>query len=198
MEFFLSPDDLRHVPIETLLRIFYADEAGDALAAHGGSLRRLLHEPRAEYRTSQQTLRAAQEIVRRSLFEEMRERVVLTAPSAVREFLLSHYAGFQEERFLALWLDNQNRAICVDELFRGTISATAVYPREVVRHALAHNAAGVIFAHNHPSGLSEPSAADQAITSALKKALDLIDVRVLDHFVVGEGALMSFAERGML
>ena len=198
MEFFLSPDDLRHVPIETLLRVFYADEAGDALAAHGGSLRRLLHEPRAEYRTSQQTLRAAQEIVRRSLFEEMRERVVLTAPSAVREFLLSHYAGFQEERFLALWLDNQNRAICVDELFRGTISATAVYPREVVRHALAHNAAGVIFAHNHPSGLSEPSAADQAITSALKKALDLIDVRVLDHFVVGEGALMSFAERGML
>ena len=198
MEFFLSPDDLRHVPIETLLRVFYADEACDALAAHGGSLRRLLHEPRAEYRTSQQTLRAAQEIVRRSLFEEMRERVVLTAPSAVREFLLSHYAGFQEERFLALWLDNQNRAICVDELFRGTISATAVYPREVVRHALAHNAAGVIFAHNHPSGLSEPSAADQAITSALKKALDLIDVRVLDHFVVGEGALMSFAERGML
>ena len=198
MEFFLSPDDLRHVPIETLLRVFYADEAGDALAAHGGSLRRLLHEPRAEYRTSQQTLRAAQEIVRRSLFEEMRERVVLTAPSAVREFLLSHYAGFQEERFLALWLDNQNRAICVDELFRGTISATAVYPREVVRHALAHNAAGVIFAHNHPSGLSEPSAADQAITSALKKALDLIDVRVLDHFVVGEGAVMSFAERGML
>ena len=198
MEFFLSPDELRHVPIETLLRVFYADEAGDVLAAHGGSLRRLLQEPRAEYRASQQTLRTAQEIVRRSLIEEMRERVALTAPSAVREYLLSHYAGFQEERFLAVWLDNQNRAICVEELFRGTISATAVYPREVVRHALAHNAAGVIFAHNHPSGLSEPSAADHAITSALKKALELIDVRVLDHFVVGEGAVMSFAERGML
>ncbi len=198
MEFFLSPDDLRHVPIETLLQVFYADEAGDALAAHGGSLRRLLHEPRAKYRASQHTLRTAQEIVRRSLIEEMRERVALTAPSAVREYLLSHYAGFQEERFLAVWLDNQNRAICIEELFRGTIGATAVYPREVVRHALAHNAAGVVFAHNHPSGLSEPSAADQAITSALKRALDLIDVRVLDHFVVGEGVLMSFAERGML
>ena len=198
MEFFLSPDDLRHVPIETLLRVFYADEAGDALAAHGGSLRRLLHEPVAEYRTSQHTLQTAQEIVRRALIEEMRERVVLTSPSAVREYLLSHYSGFQEERFLAVWLDNQNRAICIEELFRGTISATAVYPREVVRHALAHNAAGVIFAHNHPSGLSEPSVADVTLTKALKNALELIDVSVLDHFVVGEGMVMSFAERGML
>lgn len=198
MEFFLSPDELRDVPTITLLQVFYSDDAGHALAGCDGSLRRLLNEPRAEYRAAQETLRAAHELVRRALIEEIRERPALDAPAAVRSFLMTHFAGFKEERFLALWLDGQNRVFEVEELFRGTVSQTAVYPREVVRHALARNALGVIFAHNHPSGKTDASAADQVLTSALKQALALVDVHVLDHVIIGDDSSFSFAERGML
>jgi DNA repair protein RadC len=99
---------------------------------------------------------------------------------------------------VGLFLDAQNHVIAVEELFSGTLSQTSVFPREVVRRALHHNAAGVIFAHNHPSGVAEPSHADETLTQALKEALALIDVRVLDHFVVGRGTTLSFAERGLL
>jgi DNA repair protein RadC len=104
----------------------------------------------------------------------------------------------QVEVFVGLFLDAQNRVIAVEELFSGTLTQTSVFPREVVRKALHHNAASVIFAHNHPSGVAEPSHADETLTQALKEALALIDVRVLDHFVVGRGATLSFAERGLL
>ena len=104
----------------------------------------------------------------------------------------------QRELFAVLWLDNQNRLIAYEELFQGTIDGASVYPREVVKQALARNAAAVILAHNHPSGVAEPSQADQRLTRRLQAALELVDIRVLDHLVVGEGEIVSFAERGLL
>ncbi len=143
-------------------------------------------------------LQAATELTRRVLAAEMKLGINLSSPTAVRDFLRLSIQNRQVEVFVGLFLDAQNQVIAVEELFSGTLTQTSVFPREVVRRALHHNAAGVIFAHNHPSGVAEPSHADEALTRALKEALALIDVRVLDHFVVGRGAAMSFAERGLL
>ena len=143
-------------------------------------------------------LRAATELTRRALVAEMKSGINLSSPTAVRDFLRLSIQNRQVEVFVGLFLDAQNRVIAVEELFSGTLTQTSVFPREVVRSALHHNAAGVIFAHNHPSGVAEPSHADETLTRALKEALALIDVRVLDHFVVGRGATLSFAERGLL
>ena len=143
-------------------------------------------------------LRAATELTRRALAAEMKSGINLSSPTAVRDFLRLSIQNRQVEVFVGLFLDAQNRVIAVEELFSGTLTQTSVFPREVVRSALHHNAAGVIFAHNHPSGVAEPSHADEILTRALKEALALIDVRVLDHFVVGRGAILSFAERGLL
>ena len=122
----------------------------------------------------------------------------LNSPRAVRDYLRLTFAEKEHEVFVTIFLDAQNRVIEVEEMFRGTLSQTSVFPREVVKAALRHNAAAVIFAHNHPSGVAEPSGADEALTVALKKSLALVDVRVLDHFIVGSGCVMSFAERGLL
>jgi DNA repair protein RadC len=143
-------------------------------------------------------LQAATELVRRALAAQMKSGINLSSPEAVRDFLRLSIQDRQVEIFLGLFLDAQNRVIAVEELFSGTLTQTSVFPREVVRTALHHNAAAVIFAHNHPSGVAEPSRADETLTQALKQALALIDVRVLDHFVVGRGATLSFAERGLL
>jgi DNA repair protein RadC len=143
-------------------------------------------------------LAAVLELARRALGEELRRRDVLASPAAVRDWLRLKLAGLPHEVFCALWLDAQNRLIAWDELFRGTLTQTSVYPREVVKRALACNAAAVILAHNHPSGVAEPSAADQALTRALKDALDLVDVKLLDHFVVAGREPLSFAERGLI
>jgi DNA repair protein RadC len=143
-------------------------------------------------------LQAATELTRRALAAEMKSGINLSSPTAVRDFLRLSIQNRQVEVFVGLFLDAQNRVIAVEELFSGTLTQTSVFPREVVRKALHHNAAGVIFAHNHPSGVAEPSRADESLTQALKEALALIDVRVLDHFVVGRGATLSFAERGLL
>ena len=128
----------------------------------------------------------------------IRNSDALSSPGAVRTFLRLKLAGLQHEVFYVIFLDAQNRVIQVEELFRGTLTQTSVYPREVVKAALRCNAAGVLFAHNHPSGVSEPSHADELLTSSLKAALALVDVRVLDHFVVGGAGVLSFAERGLL
>jgi DNA repair protein RadC len=121
------------------------------------------------------------------------------SPGAVREYLQLRLSHLEHEEFHALWLDAQNRVIAFDALFSGTLTQTSVYPREVVKAGLAHNAAAVIFAHNHPSGLSEPSRADELLTKDLKNALGLVDIRVLDHFIVaGSTPPLSFAERGLL
>ena len=124
--------------------------------------------------------------------------VTLTSPHAVREYLKLKIADREHEVFVALFLDSQNRLIACEELFRGTLAQTSVYPREVVKAALRHNAAAVIFAHNHPSGVAEPSRADELLTQALKQALALIDIRTLDHLVVGGTNTASFAERGLI
>lgn len=141
---------------------------------------------------------AAMELARRSLSEEMQARDSLASPMAVRGYLRLRMQHLGHEVFWAVFLDAQNRVIAAEELFRGTLTQTSVYPREVVKQALAHNAAGVILAHNHPSGVAEPSIQDQALTRSLAESLALVDVKVLDHFIVAPGACLSFAERGLL
>lgn len=143
-------------------------------------------------------LHAVMEMARRALKEQVQQSDALTSPQAVRDYLRLQLMAREYEVFVAVFLDTQNRVLAVEELFRGSLKETSVYPREVVKRALAHNAGGVIFAHNHPSGVAEPSRADQAITHTLKQALALIDVRVLDHFIVAAGGGVSFAERGLL
>ncbi len=143
-------------------------------------------------------LQAVLEMSRRALKEELQRGDALNSPRAVRDYLQLLLGARQQEVFLVLFLDTQHRVIASEELFHGTLSQTSVYPREVVKRALAHNAAAVIFAHNHPSGVAEPSQSDQLLTDALKQALNLVDVRVLDHFIVGTGKILSFAERGLM
>jgi len=143
-------------------------------------------------------LQAVLEMSRRYLREEIAGRDVLTSPEATRQYLKSRLRAYQHEVFACLFLDNRHRIIEYKELFRGTIDGASVHPREVAREALRCNAAAVIFAHNHPSGVAEPSQADLRITQRLKETLDLVEVRVLDHIVIGEGEGTSFAERGLL
>jgi DNA repair protein RadC len=143
-------------------------------------------------------LQAVYELARRALREEIRRDTVLSSPAKVREFLTLTLSPLEHEVFLALFLDAQNRLLASEELFRGTLTQTSVYPREVVKRALRVNAAAIIFAHNHPSGAAEPSRADELLTSSLKQALALVDVRVLDHLIVAGRATVSFAERGLL
>jgi DNA repair protein RadC len=141
---------------------------------------------------------AVMELARRALSEEMRARDCLASPAAVRGYLRLRMQDLAHECFYCVFLDAQNRVIAAEELFRGTLTQTSVYPREVVKHALRHNAAAVILAHNHPSGVAEPSLQDQALTRTLTEALALVDVKVLDHFIVAGGACLSFAERGLM
>jgi DNA repair protein RadC len=143
-------------------------------------------------------LAAVLELARRALVEEMKARDSLASPAAVRAYLRLRMQDLGHECFYGVFLDAQNRVIVAEELFRGTLTQTSVYPREVVKHALRHNAAAIILAHNHPSGVAEPSLQDQALTRTLAEALALVDVKVLDHFIVAPGAAMSFAERGLL
>lgn len=171
-----------------------------------GSLNRLFAASQAEFSAIPgmgpakfAQLQAVIEMSRRALGEKMKDSDALTSPATVRDYLKRCLCGLAHEVFFALWLDSQNRLIVGEELFRGTLTQTSVYPREVVKRALWHNAAAVVLAHNHPSGVSEPSPADQSLTRELKQALALIDVRVLDHFIVaGQCQPLSFAERGLL
>jgi DNA repair protein RadC len=141
---------------------------------------------------------AALELARRSMDERLKERAALSSPSAVRDYLRLTLAAREHEVFVCIWVDAQHRVIDVQEPFRGTLTQTSVYPREIVKAALAANAAAVIFAHNHPSGVAQPSRSDELLTRSLKEALALVDVRVLDHFVVAGNQALSFAERGLL
>ena len=150
-------------------------------------------EPEAKAR-----LYAALELITRLLGERLKQGVALNSPQAVRDYLRLRLHNRPHEVFVGVFLDAQNRVLAVDDLFSGTLTQTSVYPREVVKRALHHNAAAVIFAHNHPSGVAEPSRADETLTATLKRALALVDVKVLDHFVIGADSTMSFAERGLL
>lgn len=141
---------------------------------------------------------AAMELARRSLKDDMHAADALTSPGAVRDYLRLAIAGREHEVFVCLWLDAQHRVIACEELFRGTLTQTSVYSREIVKAGLRANAAAVIFAHNHPSGAAQPSRADELLTRNLKDALALVDVKVLDHFIVAGPHALSFAERGLL
>jgi DNA repair protein RadC len=143
-------------------------------------------------------LQAVLELARRSLREELRQSPALSSPDKVCDYLRMTLAAREHEVFVALFLDAQNRLLAADELFHGTLTQTSVYPREVVKRALALNAGAVIFAHNHPSGVAEPSRSDELLTVSLKQALALVDVRVLDHLVIAGNRTVSFAERGLL
>jgi DNA repair protein RadC len=143
-------------------------------------------------------LQATLEMARRHLAETLQRDNVLDSPQQTRRFLSARLRDYSFEVFACLFLDNRHRVIAFEELFRGTINGASVHPREVVRKALDHNAAAVILAHNHPSGVAEPSEADRHITRQLVTALALVDVRVLDHLVVGDGEAVSFAERGLM
>jgi DNA repair protein RadC len=143
-------------------------------------------------------LQAGMEMARRVLDEPLRQGEPLRSPEDTRSYLASRLAHFPHEVFAGLFLDNRHRVIKYRELFRGTIDGAAVYPREVVRQALDDNAAAVIFAHNHPSGVAEPSQADISLTRRLREALGLVDIRVLDHMVIGHGEVISLAERGLM
>ena len=168
-----------------LTQLFAASEA-DFCAIHGMGQAKFVQ------------LQAVLEMSRRALNEEMQRGDALNSPRAVRDYLQLLLGSRPQEVFVVLFLDTQHRVIATEELFHGTLSQTSVYPREVVKRALAHNAAAVILAHNHPSGVAEPSQADQHLTQALKQALALVDVRVLDHFIVAGGRMHSFAETGLL
>lgn len=182
-----------------------AVELARDLLAHFGSLTRLFHASLGEFAAfpgmgpaKYAQVQAVSEMARRALSEEMVQGDALNSPGAVRDYLRLHLGGLGHEVFMALFLDAQNRVLAREDLFRGTLTQTSVYPREVVKRALAHNAAGIILAHNHPSGVAEPSQADRWLTDQLKCALGLVDVKVLDHFIVAGSRGVSFAERGWL
>ena len=143
-------------------------------------------------------LQAVIEMSRRALTEQMVARSALSSPRAVRDYLSLTLGANQHEAFIVLFLDAQHKLIAAEEMFRGTLTQTSVYPREIVKRALAHNAGAVVFAHNHPSGVAEPSQADRMLTESLKSALSLVDVAVLDHLIIAGRSTLSFAERGLL
>lgn len=165
-----------------------------------------MSEHRRTYRRITKAIRLAQSgeadsivaAAKEILATRMTHGETLGAPGAVRDYLRLLLHNREHEVFVVVLLDAQNRVLASEELFRGTLTQTSVYPREIVKIALRHNAAAVIFAHNHPSGVAEPSRADEALTSALKQALALVDVKVLDHFIIAGGSALSFAERGLL
>lgn len=180
------------------------DLARELLTVYGG-LRQLLEADRESFcsgpglgAAKYAQLQAVLEMGRRHLLQTLKRGSVLTSPEQTRRYLVSHLRSQQQEVFLVLFLDTRHAVIACEELFYGTIDGASVYPREVVKRALQHNAAALILAHNHPSGVAEPSQADVRITERLKAALALVDIRVLDHMVVGDGVVVSLAERGLI
>ncbi len=141
---------------------------------------------------------AVLELARRALAQRLQERTVFASPQEVKQFLQLHLSALSHEVFAVLFLDAQNRLLTMEELFRGSLTQTSVYPREVVKRALHHHASAVVLAHNHPSGTVQPSRADELLTQTLKAALALVDVRVLDHIIVAQGDALSMAERGLV
>lgn len=196
-----------------LLAALFASGAGSARAAdiaesllrRFGSLRALLHADTSELldchgigRAGLAMLKVLPELARRYYAESLPCGQAIRSPADTEAFLKARMRDLDHELFCCLFLDNRHRVLGFDELFRGTIDGTSVYPREVVKEALAINAAAVILAHNHPSGVAEPSQADERITRRLKSALDLVDIRLLDHLIIGDGAATSLARRGFL
>lgn len=201
----LSDAELLAIFLRTGIPGKNAVDMARGLLVQFGSLRSLLKASQADFcaekglgRAKYAQLQAVLEMARRHLAEQLSERDALNDPHAARDYLKSRLRDLPHEVFAILFLDTRHRVIAFEELARGSLDGAAVYPREVLKAALRHNAAAVILAHNHPSGVSEPSAADRTLTAQLKIALGAVDVRVLDHLVIGEGTPASFAERGWL
>lgn len=200
----LSDAELLAVFLRTGVRGRSAVDVARELLARFGGFAGLLGAGRAAQcvkgmgATKAAQLAAVLEVARRCLREDLRTGNTLTSPAAVRDYLRLALAGREHEVFVVLFVDAQHRVIRCEELFRGTLTQTSVYPREIVKAALAANAAAVIFAHNHPSGVAQPSQADELLTRQLKEALALVEVKVLDHFIVAGNQCLSFAERGLL
>ena len=180
------------------------DVARDVLK-HFQSLRRLIAADRSRFCAQRglglarfAELQAAVEISRRQLTEALRSGPSLASPRATRDFLIARLRDLEHEVFCVLYLDNRHRLIHFEELFRGTIDGASVHPREIVKQSLQWNSAAVIVAHNHPSGIAEPSQADELITQRVKQALAVVDIRLLDHIIIGDGTSVSLAERGIL
>jgi DNA repair protein RadC len=198
----LSDAELVAILLRTGLRGKSAiDLADDLLMKFGGIAKMLESDLRGikglgPAKTAQ--FAAAFEILRRSLDEKLKERSALTSPGAVRDYLRLTLGRKEEEIFVCIWLDAQHKVINTEEAFRGTLTQTSVYPREIVKKAIRWSAAAVIFAHNHPSGVAQPSQSDELLTRNLKEALALVEVKVLDHFIVAGNQAISFAERGLL
>lgn len=187
--------DYTHISTEVLLEQLIGAGARER---YQGTLRPLFEANVEREADDMAPLFAARELMRRWLAEEMKHTDPFTSPQEVKEYLALAFAGQPYESFFTLFFDAQRRLIEAEESFRGTLTQTAVYPREIVKRALYWNADAVVFAHNHPSGVGEPSRADEHLTQSLKSALALIDVRVLDHFVIAGSTVTSFAERGLL
>lgn len=183
--------------LNALRTLFGARAATRVFATVGGSAAHVLEESGSRYGAGWDAIRAVRALSEEAIKESDRP-VSLNSPQAVRDHLRLALANKGHEVFVVLFLDAQHRLIAYEEMFRGTLTQTSVYPREVVKQALRHNSAAVILAHNHPSGVAEPSAADEMLTRALQSALTLIDVRVLDHIVVAGAKSVSFAERGLI
>ena len=198
----LSDAELVAVVLRTGIRGQSAVDLGRELLARYGGVAGLLGADLKGVKglgpAKRAQLAAAIELARRSAGEDLRQAPALTSPGAVRDYLRLALGRRPHEVFACIWLDAQHRVTAFEEPFRGTLTQTSVYPREIVKSALAANAAAVIFAHNHPSGAAQPSRADELLTRSLKEALALVDVKVLDHFVVAGHQAISFAERGLL
>lgn len=200
----LSDAELLAIFLRTGCKGVTAVDLARQLLDNFGGLRPLMQASQADFcmhhglgSAKYAQLQAVLEMAKRHLFEQLARGDALCSPQQTRQFLSAQLADYPHEVFACLFLDNRNRVISFEKMFFGTIDGASVYPREVVRLALKKNAAAVIFAHNHPSGVAEPSHADEQITRRLKDALALVDIRVLDHFVVGD-EIVSFAERGLL
>jgi DNA repair protein RadC len=200
----LHDAELLAVLLRTGVRGKSAVDLGYELLKRFGSINRLLAagpelldiKGLGEAKSAQFT--AAIELARRAMAEELKERSALTSPGAVRDYLRVALGHRRHEIFVCIWLDAQHKVIGIEEAFEGTLTQTSVYPREIVQSALRRNAAAVIFAHNHPSGVAQPSQADELLTRNLRDALALVEVKVLDHFIIAGNQAISFAERGLL
>ena len=201
----MDEETLRDRSDTELLTTVVSAAAAARLLQRFGSLRSLLHAEAADIMACQgigasrlASLRALPELARRYFLESLPCGESIRSPADTEAFLKARMQHLDHELFCCLFLDNRHRVLRFDELFRGTIDGTSVYPREVVKEALGVNAAAVILAHNHPSGVAEPSQADERITRRLKSALELVDIRLLDHLIIGDGRATSLASRGLL
>ena len=201
----LSDAELLAIFLRTGVKGMNVIELADKLITEFGSLRKLFSSSKQEFcshkglgEAKYVQLQAVLEMTQRYLAETINKGDALTSPDLTKQYLMSILRDREREGFLILYLDNQHQVICNELLFEGTIDSASVYPREVVKRALHHNAAALILAHNHPSGISEPSQADKRVTYRITDALALVDIRVLDHFIVGDGEVVSFAERGLI